>query len=144
MSPAQALIAAMLSPALLILASGSLIAAALVRLARVVDRVRALGAPDAKLVPSEELAVHERRASLALLAIRCYFVAIAFFVGAGAAIALDHATHDTLTWLPITLTLVGMLLIVGGVLAMERETRDSALLVAADIARLRERYRAGA
>jgi Protein of unknown function (DUF2721) len=42
-SPAQTMIAAMITPALLILASGSLIATALVRLGRVVDRVRKLG-----------------------------------------------------------------------------------------------------
>ena len=41
-SAAQAIISAMITPALLILASGSLIATALVRLARVVDRVRKL------------------------------------------------------------------------------------------------------
>jgi hypothetical protein len=41
-SPSQAIIAAMITPALLILALGSLIATALVRLARVVDRVRKL------------------------------------------------------------------------------------------------------
>jgi len=144
MSPAQALIAAMLSPALLILAAGSLIAAALIRLGRVVDRVRVLGAPEAKPATPAELAHHERRASLALAAITCYFVAIAFFVAAGAAIALDHAVHDTLTWLPITLTLIGMALIVVGVAAMALESRDSASLVAADIARLRERYAGGA
>ena len=140
MTPAQTLIAAMLSPALLILAAGSLIAAALVRLGRVVDRVRALGAPDAKPVTAEELSRHERRASLALSAITFYFVAIAFFVASGAAIALDHAAHDTLTWLPVVLTIVGMVLIVAGVAAMVLETRDSASLVARDIARLRERY----
>jgi len=143
MSPAQALIAAMLSPALLILAAGSLIAAALVRLGRVVDRVRVLGAPDARPATVEELAHHERRASFALAAITSYFVAIAFFVAAGAAIALDHAAHDTLTWLPISLTLAGMALIVAGVAAMALESRDSATLVANDIARLRERYAAG-
>jgi hypothetical protein len=140
MSPAQALIAAMLSPALLILASGSLIAAALVRLGRVVDRVRVLGAPDAKLATLDELTRHERRASLALAAITSYFVAIAFFVAAGAAIALDHAAHDTLTWLPISLTLAGMALIVAGVASMALESRDSASLLTSDIARLRERY----
>jgi Protein of unknown function (DUF2721) len=39
------MIAAMITPAMLILASGSLIATALVRLARVVDRLRKLAEP---------------------------------------------------------------------------------------------------
>ena len=102
--------------------------------------VRALGASGAPPAAPHELAHHERRAALALGAITAYFVAIAFFVAAGAAIALDHAAHDTLTWLPIGLTLIGMALIVAGVAAMALESRDSASLVAADIARLRERY----
>ena len=142
MSQAQAVIAAMLTPALLILAAGSLIAAALIRLGRVVDRVRTLGAPEAKptLV---ELARHERRANLALAAICAYFTAVALFVAAGIAIAADHFMNGTLTWLPISLTLVGMLLIVAGAGAMVAESRDSASLIALDISRLRERVDAG-
>jgi hypothetical protein len=140
MSPAQALIGAMLTPALLILASGSLIAAALIRLGRVVDRVRALGAPSAAAVSLEELNHHERRARFALAAVTAYFVAIALFVAAGIAIAADHVAADRLTWLPITLTLAGMLLIVAGVAAMTLESRDSAALIWADIAKLRSAH----
>ena len=139
MSPAQALIAAMLSPALLILASASLIAAALMRLGRVVDRVRVLASADGR-PGAQELGHHERRATLALRAITMYFVAIACFVLAGAAIAFDHAAHDSLTWLPIALTLAGMALILAGVAAMALESRGSGALIADDIARLRERY----
>jgi hypothetical protein len=126
----------MLSPALLILASGSLIAAALVRLGRVVDRVRVLGAGTVA-VTNDELTLHGRRANLALTAITSYFLAVALFVAAGGAIALDHALSGELTWLPISLTLAGMLLIVVGVAAMAIESRDSATLVATEIARLR-------
>jgi hypothetical protein len=137
MSPAQALIAAMLTPALLILASGSLIAAGLVRLARVVDRVRALSAPGAPAVPAAELDLHARRARLALGALTAYFVAIAFFVAAGGALALDRALGETLGWLPVSLTLGGMLLVVGGVAAMTVECYDSAGLIGREIDRLR-------
>jgi len=137
MSAAQALIAAMLTPALLILASGSLIAAALMRLGRIVDRVRAL-ATIAAPAP-EEVARHEERARLALRAISAYFVAVALFVAAGAAIALDHALDGRVAWLPVALTLTGMALIVAGVAAMTLESRSSARLIADDIARLRLR-----
>jgi hypothetical protein len=139
MSPAQALIAAMLTPALLILASGSLIATALVRLARVVDRVRSLAAAPAEVAPVDDLRRHERRARFATLAINAYFVAVALFVLAGAAIAADHLANGRLTLLPIALTLTGMLLIVVGAGAMTLESRDSAALIAADIDRLRRR-----
>ena len=138
MSSAQALIAAMLTPALLILASGSLIATALVRLARVVDRVRSLGAAGGP-VPAEELDLHERRARLALRAIDAYFVAVVLFVVAGIAIAVDHVADGRLAWLPVALTLAGMALIVAGAAAMTFESRDSGSLIQADIAKLRRR-----
>jgi hypothetical protein len=138
-SAAQALIAAMLTPALLILASGSLIATALVRLARVVDRVRSLAANPAGTIFADDLARHERRARLAIGAITAFFIAVTFFVAAGIAIAVDHSAAGSLFWLPIGLTLAGMLLIVVGAAAMALESRDSAALIAADIALLRAR-----
>jgi hypothetical protein len=136
MSPAQALIAAMLTPALLILAAASLIATALVRLGRVVDRVRVLNAAAAP-VPASDLALHEYRARLALSAVTAYFVAVTLFVVAGIAIAADAWLHGALTWVPITLTLAGMVLIVVGAAAMVWECRQSATLIAAEIGRLR-------
>jgi VIT1/CCC1 family predicted Fe2+/Mn2+ transporter len=138
LSPAQALIAAMLTPALLILAAGSLIATALVRLARVVDRIRALRASATGDVAAEAK-LHERRARLSLAAVTCYFVAVVFFVGAGVGIAADAWSHGALTWLPVTLTLAGMLLIVAGAAAMALESRYSAVLILVEISQLSER-----
>jgi hypothetical protein len=63
-SAAQAIIGAMITPALPILASGSLIASALVRLARVADHVRTL-ADAGGMARQAELRRHERRALLA-------------------------------------------------------------------------------
>jgi cytochrome c biogenesis protein CcdA len=136
LSPAQALIAAMLTPALLILAAGSLIATALVRLARVVDRIRTLSGLAAASEP-DELLLHERRARLSLAAVTCYFIAVALFVSSGLGIAADAWTHGLLTWLPITLTLAGMLLIVAGAAAMAVESRYSASVILIEISRLR-------
>ncbi len=85
----QAIIAAMITPALLIMASGSLIASALLRMGRVVDRVRKLAEEDKPISP-EELASHERRAMLAEQAMRLFFTAVAVFVAAGAAIGADR------------------------------------------------------
>jgi hypothetical protein len=127
----------------LILASGSLIAAALVRLARVVDRVRSLAATT-PVGPATltELTAHERRARRALAAITLYFVAVGLFVLSGIAIALDHLAAGGLTWLPVSLTLAGMVSIVAGAGYMTAETRDSAALIAVDIARIRQTSRA--
>ncbi len=88
------------------------------------------------MTPSE-LDRHERRARLALAAMTAYFVAIALFVGAGIGIAVDHAFNEHLPWLPVSLTLAGMALLVAGVAAMVLETQISASLVASDITNLR-------
>ena len=126
----------MLTPALLILASASLIATALVRLARVVDRVRALADAGTTVSP-DELSRQERRARYALSAVGAYFVAVVLFVLAGGTIAIA-AVMPGVAWIPVALTVFGMILMVLGAGAMTLETRDSAALVSAEIARLRK------
>jgi hypothetical protein len=130
-SAAQAIISAMITPALLILASGSLIATALVRLARVVDRVRKLS--ELPPVSAEDLHRHKRRALLAERAVRLYFFAVVCFVLAGFAIAADHAAADRLTWLPVLVTTFGMCLIVAGSAAMLLECQLAAAQIRAEI-----------
>jgi apolipoprotein N-acyltransferase len=131
-SAAQMIISAMITPALLILASGSLIATALARLARVVDRIRKL----AELAPSAaELRRHERRALLAEQAVRIFFAAVLCFVLAGFSIALDHATGDRMVWLPVGMTVAGMALIVFGSAAMLAECQLATRQIKEEIAR---------
>ena len=134
-SPAQAMIGAMITPALLILASGSLIATALVRLGRVVDRVRKI-AESGRAPFAGELLRLKRRALLAERAVLRYFVAIVFFVIAGISIGVDHASGDRLTWAPVALTAVGMLLIVDGSTRMVEECRLGADQISAEIANI--------
>ena len=135
-SAARAIISAMITPALLILASGSLIATALVRLARVVDRVRKLS--ETRTPPAaNELRRHERRALLAERAVRLYFFAVVCFVLAGFAIAADHFAADRLTWVPVAVTTAGMSLIVAGSAAMLAECQLAATQIRAEIAGLR-------
>ena len=64
----------MTAPALLILASGSLIATALVRLARVVGRARKIAELRNPLANIDELRRHERRALLAERAVALLFL----------------------------------------------------------------------
>jgi uncharacterized membrane protein (DUF485 family) len=139
LSPAQAIITAMITPALLILASGSLIATALVRLARVVDRIRKLGELTSEPWMSEELARHERRAYLAERSIMLLFLAVACFVLAGFAIALDHATGNAFWGVPVGIAVLGMAFIVAGAAAMVAETRLSVAQLRVEIARVRAR-----
>ncbi len=126
----------MITPALLILASGSLIATTLVRLARVVDRIRKLGELPAQSWTTAELDRQERRGVLAERALGAYFTAVACFVVAGFAIALDHGPIAALR-LPVILTIAGMVLIVAGSAAMVAETRLSVTQLRAEIRHLR-------
>jgi hypothetical protein len=134
-SASQAIIAAKITPALLILACGSLIATALVRLGRVVDRVRRLPELGAA-VAAAELVRHRRRAMLAERAVALFFCAVVCFVAAGFGIALDHLTAGRLAWLPVVLTVAGMALIVAGSALMVAECRGAAAQIADEVARL--------
>lgn len=135
-SPAQALIAAMITPALLIMASASLIATALVRLGRVVDRVRKLSEHRDANVAARELRRHRRRALLAEYAVSLYFLAVLCFVVDGFAIAVDHLAADNLTWLPVLVTTFGMCLIVAGSAVMLAECQLSARQIRDEITML--------
>jgi len=128
----------MITPALLILGSASLIATALVRLARIVDRVRKL-AEAASAPHLKELDRSKRRANLALLAVAVLFAAVVVFVATGVAIAIDGATRDRLTWLPVSLALFGMGLIVIGSGSMVLECGYSAAQIRDEIELLRHR-----
>jgi hypothetical protein len=132
-SASQAIIGAMITPALLILASGSLIATALVRLARVVDRVRKLAEAGRPADDVNALRRHQRRALLAERAVLIFFAAVLCFVVAGFGIALDHASGDRLTWFPVGVTTLGMALIVAGSAAMLAECRLAAAQIRAEI-----------
>jgi hypothetical protein len=128
------MIAAMITPALLIMASGSLIATALVRLARVVDRVRKLSELRKAPWDAGEVRRHERRALLAERAVTLYFFAVVCFVVAGLTIAIDHAAGDRLAWLPVLVTTLGMCLIVAGSAAMLAECRLATAQIRREIA----------
>src|SRR5262249_60538513 len=117
--------------------SASLVATAVVRLARVVDRIRRLA--EQREVPRDagHIGRHERRALLAERAVSFYFLAIVFFVVAGFAIPIDHATGDRLSWFPVMMTTLGMALIVGGSAAMLAECRLALTQIRAEISALR-------
>ena len=130
----------MITPALLILASGSLIATALVRLARIVDRVRKLAETGVSgSARSGELKRSGRRASLALGAVAVFFAAVVVFVATGIAIAVDRADANQISWLPVGLSLFGMALIVVGAACMVVECGYSAAQIRDEIDALRDR-----
>jgi hypothetical protein len=141
MSPAQTVIGAMITPALFILASASLVASALARLGRVVDRSRVLIAnldavspADAALLRSS-LDNHQRRAIYAERSVSLFFLAVLIFVFDCLAIGLDHFAADRLTWLPVSLTIVGLAVIIGGAAYMVAESGLGARQIVAEISR---------
>ena len=139
MTSAQSVIAAMITPALLILASGSLIATALVRLARVVDRSRVLLATvdtaagaDVPALRSA-LALHQRRAAFAGRSVAFFFLAVIAFVAGCLFIGIERVAGDSVAWIPISLTIAGMLTLIAGAGYMVAESRLSARQIAGEI-----------
>ena len=137
-SPALIIISAMITPALLILGSASLVATALQRLARAVDRARTI------LQQSEEnvskrgwkqdvskrwLERYATRALIAERAVTAFFLAVGILVLDCLSIAVDRYAADTLTWLPVSLTILGMGMILAGAYFMLQESRLASLQI---------------
>ena len=144
-SPAIAMIAAMITPAVLILASASLAASALVRMARVVDRARSLvttaheGTWEKLGVTADVLhtwlELHARRARHAEQAIALLYGAVVSFIATCLSIALDRAVSGSLGWLPVSLAILGTLLLFGGGARMVAESRVSGTQIQDEIHR---------
>ena len=89
-----AILTAMLAPALLMAATASLLTSANTRLARVVDRLRALivaweeEAPD-RAERDVQIRRHRQRAQLVLRACQMLYAALGGFVGTSLALAVD-------------------------------------------------------
>ncbi|HEY0801366.1 MAG TPA: DUF2721 domain-containing protein [Steroidobacteraceae bacterium] len=125
----------MITPALLILGSASLVASALMRMARVVDRARILAAVahegtwDKLGVTPDELRgwleSHAKRARQAGRSIALLYAAIVVFIATCLSIAADRATGDSLVWLPAVLAVVGTVFMLSGGAWMVMESRSS-------------------
>jgi hypothetical protein len=143
----------MITPALLILASASLVATVLVRMARVVDRARVLaaiahegdweklGATPAQLRTALER--HAKRARYAEWSIALLYATVVVFVVTCISIVVDHAAGESLSWLPVGLAITGTLLLLAGGALMVAESRLAGDQIAEEIrhalARLEER-----
>lgn len=112
----------MITPAILILASGSLVSSTLVRLGRIVDQTRALIAEGQALrsagpTPALDFVDRRidrqlRRAELARSALLGFYIAISLFLISSVVIAITQATHAGFFWFgPIIVILGGVVLI---------------------------------
>jgi Protein of unknown function (DUF2721) len=110
----HAVLGAMLAPALLMAATGSLLVSANARLARVVDRLRGLiiaweqDAPD-RAERDTQIARHRNRAALVLRACWMLYAALACFVGTSLGLAADALLGFKLEAVPTVLAVLGML-----------------------------------
>lgn len=141
-SPAVIIISAMITPALLLLGSASLVATALQRLARAIDRARALLQLSKEEVSTRGwtqevtkrwLERYARRSLMAERAVTAFFLAVGILVIACLSIALDRSLADTLTWLPVSLTIIGMGMILAGAYCMVQESRLASLQIREEI-----------
>lgn len=121
-----AILTAMLAPALLMAATASLLTSANARLARVVDRLRALivswefDAPD-RAERDDQIDRHRRRAHLVLRACQFLYGALGAFVGTSLGLAADAFIGFRLGVLPTALAVLGVLLLLAASFTMWRE-----------------------
>jgi hypothetical protein len=133
----------MITSALLILASASLVATVLVRMARVVDRTRVLAAiahagDRQKLgaTPGElrvALERHARRARYAEGSIALLYATVVVLVATCIAIVVDQAAGNSLSILPVGLAIAGTLLLLAGGTLMVAESRLGGAQIAEQI-----------
>jgi hypothetical protein len=128
-SPGITIISEMITPALLILACGSLLSTVLARLARVNDHVRALAqmmetSPGAANASNREtLTILQRRADLCEISMGAYFIAVTLFVGTCLLIAIDRLVAHAVYWAPVTTSVLGVALLLIGSSFMIAECR---------------------
>ena len=151
-------LSAMVTPALLILACGTLITSTASRLARIVDRVRVLSQGLEKLWADEtadfadvrkaeverQLAIHVDRGRLIQQSLTSFYVALGLFVATSISLAVV-AYMPGLAWVPTSLGIVGTLVLFYGCVLLIRETRLALSSVRSEMAfvlSLRERYAA--
>lgn len=117
----------MLAPALLMAATGSLLVSANARLARVVDRLRAIiaqfdsGDEITRAEVEDQIARHRRRAHLVLRACLMLYLGLGAFIGTSLALAVDAVAGFRLPYLPTGLAVVGVLGLLGASAALGRE-----------------------
>ena len=130
---------AMITPALLISATGSLVLSTSTRLGRVVDRVRALEvrlgemiyAPDKEQIPLYERRVEvivdlldlvTSRSRLLQRAITAFYYGLMLFILTSVAIAVA-GIFNVYRWLPIPIGIIGIMFLFYGSILMLLETR---------------------
>jgi len=138
-----AIISASLTPAILILATGSLVASTLLRLTRITDRAREImdvmevsrekGDDEKVRIDVVWLRTYLRRSSLAERALTFFYSAIGLFVASSLAITVDNLTHDSVPWLSLVLVTFGALFLFAGTASLVIEANVATGTLRAEI-----------
>jgi hypothetical protein len=132
---ASEVLGAMITPAVLISASGTLVLSTSNRLTRVVDRVRALAGEAERLrkegteeetrtrLIAEQLPALSRRALLLRSALTALYLAIGLLVATSIAVGVVAVLGWSYGWVPIVLGLAGACALLYGSLLLVREAR---------------------
>jgi len=134
---ASEVLGAMITPAVLISASGTLVLSTSNRLTRVVDRVRVLASEAEQLrkgessvevearrrLISQQLPVLSKRALLLRSALGALYAAIGFLVATSIAVGVSVALSWAYGWVPVISGLIGASALLWGSLLLVREAR---------------------
>lgn len=139
-----AILSAMITPVVLILASGSLILTTSQRLSRSIERTRKLSdamrnlvkqhavtpVPDEELqVLYDQLEIASQRARLLQQAMTILYGTVFFFIATCISIAAVFLSRAVYTWLPVALGLTGIVLLFIASIILIRETRIAIVAV---------------
>ena len=121
-----AVLTAMLAPALLMAATGSLLLSANNRLARVVDRLRILlklwnAGERGHAALENQILRHRRRSNFLLRACLFLYCALGSFIGTSLALAVDALSGQRISLLPTVMGLLGMGFLLGAAFYLGRE-----------------------
>lgn len=136
--PAADILAVMITPAVLISASGTLVLSTTNRLGRIVDRVRALNA-EAETLPAWDPSDEDALAKRALIAgqiahqgqrigglqwaVISLYTAIGLLVGCSLAVGLSKASEGWLEWVPLGLGMLGAAALLVAAVFLVRDAR---------------------
>ena len=140
---------AMVTPALLISATGSLVLSTSTRLGRVVDRVRQLEERLSEAIYSEhkdDIPLYDKRVEVIVdlldkvtsrsrilqRAMGAFYYGLMFFVSTSVSIAVA-AIFNSYRWVPIPIGIIGIMFLFYGSVLMLRETRMAAATVNAEM-----------
>jgi hypothetical protein len=134
---AGGILAVMITPAVLISASGTLVLSTSNRLGRVVDRIRVLADSAEKLSDhetteemvekrvqiAEQVGWLSKRLGILQTAIITFYVGIGFLVTSSITIGLSASAHGLMSWVPVGFALLGVMALLFGAGTLVREAR---------------------